>query len=123
MNVPERLKILRKKLEISQEDFGKRLGVTKAAISRIERGDRNLTEQMALSVCREFKINYLWLTEGKGDMRTETQEEIFDEIKAEYDLTDDDVYIMKTYFELDKDQRKRLMSYIKAIVDTEKEKG
>ena len=48
----ERLNLLRKTLKISQEEFGKRLGVTGASISRLEKGERNITEQMIKSICR-----------------------------------------------------------------------
>lgn len=66
-----RIKQLRKYLKLSQEEFGHRLGVTGVAISRIEKGDRNVTEQMTLSVCREFAVDYGWLTTGEGQMFVE----------------------------------------------------
>lgn len=64
----ERLKELRKSLNLTLKDFGKHLGVTDAAISRLEKGERNLTEQMLLAVCREFNVNEDWLRYGVGDM-------------------------------------------------------
>ena len=63
-----RIKELRLRLDLSQEDFGARLGVTKTAISRLESGNRNTTEQMLRAVCREFGSSYLWLTTGEGPM-------------------------------------------------------
>ena len=62
----ERLKKIRKALSLSQEAFGAKLGVTGPGISKIESGDRNLTEQMALSVIREFNVNENWLRTGEG---------------------------------------------------------
>ena len=50
MTQGERVKEIRKSLEMTMEQFGSRLGVTKVAISRIEKGERNLTEQMSLSL-------------------------------------------------------------------------
>lgn len=67
-NVNSRIKELRQFLDLSQEDFGARLGVTKTAISRLESGNRNTTEQMLRAVCREFGASYLWLTTGEGSM-------------------------------------------------------
>lgn len=64
----KRLKEIRKELKLSQEEFGDRLGVTKASISRLESGINNVTEQMIKSVCREYNVNYAWLKEGVGDM-------------------------------------------------------
>ena len=50
------------------EQFGNILGVTKVAISNIENGKRNVTEQMRKSICREFRIDPIWLSTGEGDM-------------------------------------------------------
>lgn len=64
----ERVKILRKSLKLSQEAFGKKLGVTGAGISKIESGDRNLTTQMLLLICQQFGVNSYWLETGEGEM-------------------------------------------------------
>lgn len=66
MTQGERVKSVRKKRELTLEKFGERLGVTKTAISRIEKGDRSLTEQMFKSICREFGVNEVWLRTGEG---------------------------------------------------------
>ena len=66
MNINERVKFVRKNKKMTMEDFGKKLGVTKVAISRIESGDRNLTDQMFLSICREFNVSPDWLRDGTG---------------------------------------------------------
>lgn len=64
----ERIRQLRKELDLTMERFGKKLGVTRTAISNIESGNRNLTEQMIKSVCREFNVNEEWLRTGQGEM-------------------------------------------------------
>lgn len=56
---------------ISQELFGKRLGLTGATISRFESGDRQPTEAIILSMCREYNVNENWLRTGEGDMNLE----------------------------------------------------
>lgn len=66
MNI--RLRELRKQLELTLEEFGKKLGVTKTAISRLENGERNMTEQMIISICREFNVSEDWLRTGEGEM-------------------------------------------------------
>ncbi len=66
MTQGERVNAVRKKEEMTMEQFGKKLGVQKSAISKIEKGERNLTEQMLLSICREFGVNEVWLRTGEG---------------------------------------------------------
>ena len=63
-----RVRELRKSLNLTMEKFGEPLGVKKAAISNIENGTRNLTEQMLIAICREFNVNEDWLRNGIGEM-------------------------------------------------------
>ena len=63
-----RVKEVRKSTGLTLEEFGKRLGVTKAAVSNIENGNRNVTDQMVVSLCREFNVNENWLRTGTGEM-------------------------------------------------------
>lgn len=78
MTQGERVKDIRKTLNLTLEKFGEHLGVTKVAISNIEKGNRNLTEQMLKSICREFNVNESWLRDGTGEMfqKLERKEEI-----------------------------------------------
>ena len=64
MTCGERIRELRKELGLTMEKFG----VGKTAISKIENGERNLTDQMTLSICREFNVNGTWLRTGDGEM-------------------------------------------------------
>lgn len=68
MTKGERVKEIRKVLGLSGEKFGEQLGVSRAAISNIEKGKRNVTDQMFLSICREFNVNEEWLRNGSGEM-------------------------------------------------------
>lgn len=68
MTQGHRVRELRKSLDLTLEKFGKKLGVGKTAISNIENETRNLTEQMLLSICREFNVNEEWLRNGTGEM-------------------------------------------------------
>ena len=63
----ERVKEIRKGLNLTLEKFGERVGVTKQTVSRIENGVNNLTDQMTLAICREFSVNEHWLRTGEGE--------------------------------------------------------
>lgn len=64
----ERIKELRKTLGLTLDKFGDRIGVGKTAISKIENGDRSVTDQMFKSICREFNVREEWLRSGNGEM-------------------------------------------------------
>ena len=68
MTQGERVKAIRKSLNLTSEKFGDNLGVTKTAISYIENDKRGLTEQMITSICREFNVNESWLRNESGEM-------------------------------------------------------
>lgn len=76
----ERIKDVRNSLGLTLEKFGEKLGVTKTAISRLEKGERSLTEQMTKSICREFSVDYMWLTTGEGEMFVESDDDFFERI-------------------------------------------
>ena len=106
MTQGERVREIRKSLGLTLEKFGEKLGVGKTAISNIEKGNRNLTEQMTKSICREFNVDYIWLTTGEGEMFVDSDDDFIEKIDrimaGEYDarknifkfmlsLNDDDI--------------------------------
>lgn len=71
----ERFKLVRKTLGLTQKKIGEILGITEGAVSNIEKGSRNVTVQMQKAICREFNVDYLWLTEGIGEMFQQQDDE------------------------------------------------
>lgn len=115
MTQGERIKEVRKTLGLTLDKFGEKLGVKKAALSAIENGKRNLTEQMTISICREYKVNYDYLTYGDGEMFEDLPGTILDELCIEYDLDDDDRDILNFYLGLPADARDAIKKQIKKI--------
>lgn len=115
MTQGERIKKIRNSLDLTLEKFGERLGVTKVAISNIEKGNRNLTEQMTLSICREFRVNYYWLTKEELPIFVGTPANVVDEIAEDYNLDDFDKKIIEKYLELSEEQRCVIKTYLKSI--------
>lgn len=62
----ERFKEVRKTLGLTQSEFGKSLGISNTAISKIEKGENNVSESNIISICREFGVNEEWLRTGVG---------------------------------------------------------
>lgn len=67
MSTGERIRILRKKLDLTQQMFADRIGMKRNSIAQIEMG-RNTSEQTIVSICREFNVSEDWLRDGIGDM-------------------------------------------------------
>lgn len=127
-----RIKQLRKELGLTQEKFGEKLGLKKNSISQIENGINSLTEQLLLSVCREFNVSGKWLRTGEGEMFIPVPEE--DEVAAYVedllaDNGENELYnliksIMRTYNELSPKSQEVLRDASKKLVENlKKEKG
>ena len=80
MTQNERVKEVRKTLGLTLEKFGDRLGIKKAAVSKIEKGEKSLTDANIKAICREFSVDYMWLTTGEGEMFVETDDDFFERI-------------------------------------------
>lgn len=118
----ERIKELRKSLGLTLDKFGTNLGVTKTAISRIEKGERNVTDQMFLSICREYNVNPTWLEKGTGSMFLERSEE--DEyMDAARKLSDDPLVVscLVEYAKLRPEERSVINKYIDSLLKRYKE--
>ena len=80
MTQNERVKEVRKSLGLTLEKFGDRLGIKKAAVSKIEKGENSLTDANIKAICREFSVDYMWLTTGEGEMFVESDDDFFERI-------------------------------------------
>lgn len=119
-----RIKALRKSLSLTLEEFGKKLGVTRSAIGHIEKGTRGLTEQMILSISREFNVDEEWLRTGQGEMFLVLPEE--DEVTVyvtELLYNEEDsgisqliISAMRKYYHLDPVSKKAVNKWIESIV-------
>ena len=68
MTQGERVKEVRKNLGLTLEKFGERIGLKKNTMSAIETGRNALTDANIKAICREFGVDYIWLTTGEGEM-------------------------------------------------------
>ena len=64
----ERLKKLRKALDLTQQEFADRLGIKRNTVAQYEIGRNEPIDAVIISICREFDVNEEWLRTGKGDM-------------------------------------------------------
>ena len=80
MTQGERVKELRKTLSLTLEKFGQRIGVGKSTVSDLENGRRSFSEHMTKSICREFSVDYMWLTTGEGEMFIDSDDDFIERV-------------------------------------------
>lgn len=66
MEFNDRLKIVRKRLCLTQQEFADKLGIKRGAIANYEIGRNTPIDAVITLICREFKINEVWLRTGEG---------------------------------------------------------
>lgn len=117
MTQGERVREVRKKLSMTMEKFGKRIGVGKSSISNIENGQRSLTEHMTKSICREFNVDYMWLTTGEGEMFADSDLDFYNRIDQIMAGEDENVKcFFKSLLELSDDEIDALDSLLDKVI-------
>ena len=116
MTQGERVREIRKALNLTLEKFGMKLGVGKQAISKIEKGENSLTDQMAISICREYNVNYDYLMNGEGEMFDTLPQTILEELCKQYDLDGFDKILLEMYLEMTEAQREALKNKIREMI-------
>ena len=71
----ERFKMIRTALNLSQDAFGEKLGLTRGAIANVELGRTEARPLFISLVCSTFNVNETWLRTGEGEMFNEDRED------------------------------------------------
>lgn len=112
----ERVRLLRTELNLTMETFGAELGVSRAAISNIENGNRSLTNQMAGSICNKFGVSEEWLKSGTGNMFIQTANDAVSKFALENGLYPMEETLIREYLKLRDDERAVFRKYLKHVL-------
>ena len=112
-----RIREVRKTLNLTQEQFSSKIGVKRSAISQIEQGFNQISEQMIKTICLAYNVNEDWLRTGEGNMFVETKESFLESVSKQFNLEDLDIKILESYVNLSPDKRKVIKDYLKSLND------
>lgn len=123
----DRIKKIRKKLDLTQQKFADRLSVKRNTVAQWELGINALTDQVVTSVCREFNVNEDWLRTGAGGdenmfVKLSKDEELAMYTQMLLDSTDDVVAdmikeVIVIYEQLDNDSKQALKNVARKLLD------
>lgn len=125
----ERLRRLRKNLDMTQQDFGARISVKGNTVAQWESGRNEPSDSSISLICREFNVSEDWLRTGSGEMFVEEtpDEEFMRMAKAVASGdTEADRMIRRTlmyFYEMDDLGRKTLMNFVKYISGNDEPSG
>lgn len=71
----ERIKKIRKELDLTQQAFADKIGMKQNTIAQYEMGRTKPSDAIVFSICREFNVNEKWLRTGDGEMFEELTEQ------------------------------------------------
>lgn len=63
-----RLRLLRKTLKLTQEEFASRIGIKRNSYANYEIGRNKPIDAVIFSICREYRVSETWLRTGEGEM-------------------------------------------------------
>ena len=122
MTINERIKRVRSEANMTLVEFGKKIGLTKSTVSRMEQNGYAVIPQNVQLICTAFNISEKWLTEGKGDMYTSNEEAILDKLAGMYDLSESQMIFAKQWLQLPATAKDAVVDYIVSVASALQEK-
>lgn len=111
MTINERIKFLRKEKKLNQKQFASLLGITQSGASYMEQPGNNISDSSIKSICTICNVNEEWLRNGIEPIYIAFS---LDEYVKQRGATDLELQIVKTYFDLDPNIRKMLVSHFRS---------
>lgn len=111
----ERIKKIRKSLDMTQEAFASKIGLKQNSIALIESGKRNISSQAILAICREFNVREEWIRTGTGEMFKPAPTDILDELSYKYDLTNADYVMIEKFVNTRPEIRKEIFNFFNEV--------
>lgn len=117
MEIFERLKYIRKTLNLTQKNFAKEIGMSQSGYSQIEIGDKPISDRLIKSICMAFNVNENWLRTGEGEMFIKVEDSIFKQLSEKYNLNEKDLSFIKHYLNMNPQNHQYLLNMILNMAD------
>lgn len=118
MTANERVRELRKALNLTQNEFGDRVRVSQGHLTSVETGARAVTDKFVKLLHLEFGVNEQWLISGEGEMFEDHGDE-FDEIARQLNLNDLQRRLLRIVYEMPIEYQRMIRDFARQIVDSE----
>ena len=105
----DRIKKLRKSLDMTQQEFAERIGVKRNTIGQYEIGRNEPIDTVINLICREFNVNEEWLRNGEGEMFNPAPSDVLDQLADKYKLSNAAYIVVEKFVNLRPEKRKELM--------------
>lgn len=108
----ERIKKLRKALDLTQQEFADKIGMKRNTVANYET-DRNKPSNSVISlICKAFNVNEEWLRTGEGEMFGPTPTAALEALARERELTYGDFVLIEKFLNLKPQSRLAVVEYM-----------
>lgn len=119
----DRIKNLRKSLDMTQQEFADRIGVKRNTIGQYEIGRNEPIDTVINLICREFGVNEEWLRTGNGEMFSPAPTDVLDQLAQKYKLSNAAYIMIEKFVNLNPDKQAGLIDFCmevsKAIIESD----
>ena len=111
MNIGERIRKLRKTLDLTQQKFGERIGIKGNTVAQYELGRNEPVDAVFSLICREFDVREEWLRTGEGEMFKAKPSDILDQLAYKYKLINFDYVMIEKFLAMPPDMRRAIYEH------------
>lgn len=115
MNIGERIRKLRKTLDLTQQKFGERIGIKGNTVAQYELGRNEPVDAVFSLICREFDVREEWLRTGEGEMFKAKPSDILDQLAYKYKLFNFDYVMIEKFLAMPPDLRRAIYDHFHDI--------
>ncbi|MCI8644339.1 MAG: helix-turn-helix transcriptional regulator [Lachnospiraceae bacterium] len=107
----ERIRKLRKTLDLTQQKFGERIGIKGNTVAQYELGRNEPVDAVFSLICREFDVREEWLRTGEGEMFKAKPSDILDQLAYKYKLFNFDYVMIEKFLAMPPDLRRAIYDH------------
>ena len=111
----QRIRKLRRELDLTQQEFAERIGVSRANIGKYETGISEPSAAVLSLICREFDVREEWLRNGEGEMFKPKPSDILDQLAYKYKLFNFDYVMIEKFLAMPPDLRRAIYDHFHDI--------
>lgn len=114
----ERIKKLRKALDLTQQKFAEKIGTSANVLTNYETGRRNPSSSVINNICKTFNVNEKWLRTGNGEIFKPVPKYGIDMLAQEYNLTYNENILIEKFVNLKPENRQAVIDYILEVANS-----
>jgi len=113
----ERIKKLRRALDLTQSEFAERIGSVQNTITGYETGRRSPSSQVISLICKEFGVNEAWLRYGTGEMFAPAATDELEALARRYPNVTHETYVfIEKLVSLSEADQNTIMGFLREVV-------